>query len=495
VLELFSSVRSLIASALVLAAGAACSGGTRSDLPPSRIAAAPAAQPGPDALVLRVPRSGGVARVTAYPNIDSTVWTASDTAPAFDRVLGFDSDAGLLSAVDTRGQPLWIDFHVGSVTIASRNKLRDLSSIDGSTIFGIGPDGATVRFTPAANWVFKPKLPTRVIFPQANGSVLVLGGRADSSRLWRIVPPRTEPSDSLALGKVTTGSGAPLGDQIYFVNGPRSLIGVHARTFQKGRTISFKKKIGPIAPTPSGNRFYVLTDSTHDVSVLDRYQDRVTSRIALPGRPRDLRVDPVGRFLLVRSATGDSVWVIAIGTNQVIGTTHSAWRGDVPFVAPDGAIGISRGDDIVFLDGSTLKELRRVPGGASDFWYPFSWSGFQPRAAALDQPVRFPTDTDTTRVDTIPSTTAETTTVQPPTSPDSIKAGFTVSFAALLSEDQAKATATNIVVEGQTARVVPSEVDGTPVYRVVLGPYPTREDADRVGRSSGRSYYVYSGAP
>jgi hypothetical protein len=488
-------VRSLIASALVLAFGAACSGGTRSDLPPSRIAAAPAAQPGPDALVLRVPRRGGIARVTAYPNIDSTVWTASDSAPALERVLAFDPDAGLLSAVDTRGQPLWIDLHVGSVTLASRNKLHDLSSIDGSTIFGIGADGAAVRFTPAANWVFKPKLPTRAIFPQANGSLLVLGGRADSSRLLRIVPPRTEPSDSLKLGKVTTGSGAPLGDQIYFVNSPRSLVGVHARTFQKGRTISFSKKIGPIAPTPSGNRFYVLTDSVHQVSVLDRYQDRVTSRIALPGRPRDLRVDPVGRFLLVRSATGDSVWVIAIGTNQVIGTTHSAWRGDVPFVAPDGAIVVSRGDDIVFLDGSTLNEVRRVTGGASDFWYPFSWSGLRPRAAALDQPVRFPTDSDTTKVDSIPPTTAETTGVKTAAPPDSAAAGFTVSFAALLSDDQAKTEAARIVVDGQTARVVPSEVDGTPVYRVVLGPYSTREEADRVGRQSGRSYYVYSGAP
>jgi sporulation related protein len=488
-------VRSLIASALVLAFGAACSGGTHSDLPPSRIATAPAASPGPDALVLRVSRTGGVARVSAYPNVDSTVWTASDTAPALERVLGFDPDAGLLSAVDTRGQPLWIDLHVGSVTLASRNKLRDLSSIDGSTIFGVGADGAAVRFTPAGNWVFKPKLPTRVIFPQANGSVLVLGGRADSSRLWRILPPRTEPSDSLKLGKVTTGSGAPLGDQIYFVNGPRSLVGVHARTFQKGRTISFPKKIGPIAPTPSGNRFYVLTDSTHQVSVLDRYQDRVTTRIALPGRARDLRVDPVGRFLLVRSATGDSVWVIAIGTNQVIGTTHSTWRGDVPFVTPDGAIGVSRGDDIVFLDGSTLDEVRRVAGGASDFWYPFSWTGFRPRAAALDQPVRFPSDSDTTMVDSIPPTSAGSTAVQPVTPADSTATGFIVSFAALLSEDRAKTEATKIVIDGQTARVVPSEVDGTPVFRVVLGPYSTREEADRVGRQSGRSYYVYSGAP
>ena len=35
----------------------------------------------------------------------------------------------------------------------------------------------------------------------------------------------------------------------------------------------------------------------------------------------------------------------------------------------------------------------------------------------------------------------------------------------------------------------------TTVYRVILGPYPTRPDAERVGRESRESFWVYQGNP
>ena len=50
-------------------------------------------------------------------------------------------------------------------------------------------------------------------------------------------------------------------------------------------------------------------------------------------------------------------------------------------------------------------------------------------------------------------------------------------------------------MQGQTARVVTSVTSGTAIYRVVLGPYRTRTEADQVGRASGLSYVVYPGTP
>ena len=50
-------------------------------------------------------------------------------------------------------------------------------------------------------------------------------------------------------------------------------------------------------------------------------------------------------------------------------------------------------------------------------------------------------------------------------------------------------------MDGQTARVVTGITSGTAVYRVVLGPYPTRDEAERVGRASGMSYFVIRGSP
>src|SRR4051812_7062464 len=124
-------------TALLLALVVACSANDRSDVPAARTVSPNPAR-GPDALLLRVPRTGGVARVTAYPNVDSTVWTSADAAPALDHILAFDADAGLIAAVDARGLPLWIDLHLGTFTSTGRGKLRGATSVDGSTIYGIG---------------------------------------------------------------------------------------------------------------------------------------------------------------------------------------------------------------------------------------------------------------------------------------------------------------------------------------------------------------------
>ena len=446
-----------------------------------------------------MPRAGGVGQVTAYPNTDSTVWTATDAAPRLDRVLAFDPDAGLIAAIDTRGFPVWIDLRTGTVTLPHlRGALHGVTSIDGSSIFAVGDDGAVLRFTPTGIWLFSPPAPARAVFPQSGGTLLILGGDRASARLWRMRPPATKILDSLALPETVagTGAGAPLADRVYVATSNQTLLGVRARRLAKTKSIEFDHPIVNIAATPSGDRFYVITDSSNRVNVVDQYQDRVAGTIELTGRPRELRVDPFGRFLLVRAAKGDEVWVVSVGTDRVVGTVHSLWRGDVPFVAPDGAIAVSDGRDVLFVDPATFRETHRSSGGASDFWYPFLWNGLRARAATLDRPVEFPSDSPATVEP--PATPKRDTVVAPATPPqrvDSSKTGFTVSFAAVLSEAVAREQAAKIVVEGHAARVTTGTTAGVTVYRVVLGPYATRDEAERVGRASGLSYYVMVGSP
>lgn len=444
--------------------------------------------------MLRVPTDGGTARVTAYPNIDSTVWTGNGQASALDRVLAFDADAGTIAAVDTRGRPLWIDLNTGATTEPSRARLRDLSSADGSTIYGIGSDGAVARFTPSGDWVFKPSQVARNVFPASDGTLLVLEGRGDQARLLRIHPPATKVLDSLAVAGASGGLGAQLGDRIFVLADGPAIIPVRARTLDAGSRIKLQHPVVTIAATPSGDRCYVLEQESLDLSVVDPVQGKITASIRLPGKGRDLRVDPFGRYVLVR-APGDSVWVVSIGADRVVQTVHSPWRSDLPFVAADGAIATVSEDDVVFIEVSTQRELHRAVQGASDFWYPFVWNGLHPRSAALDTPVQFGHDTDTVAVAPPVPTPVDTTHRAPPVAVDSTKLGFTVSFAALLNEARARDEAAKIAVNGQTSRVVTAITQGTAIYRVVLGPYPTREEADRVGRASGHSYFVYAGTP
>jgi DedD protein len=81
------------------------------------------------------------------------------------------------------------------------------------------------------------------------------------------------------------------------------------------------------------------------------------------------------------------------------------------------------------------------------------------------------------------------------TGPAAQSSGYTVSFAALLSEEKAQQLASSIKVNGTDAHVVSTLTAGSPIFRVVIGPFATREEADRVGRASKRDYWVYEGSP
>jgi hypothetical protein len=462
---------------------------------------------GPDELVLRIPRGGGEARVFAYPRLDTVVWNG-DAAPAPARVLAFDEEAGQVSLVDTKGQPVRIDFRQGAATTVTKSKLTGLASNDGSTIYGIQPDGSVQRFaTSSGTWEWKPPVAARAVFPQPDASLLVLGERSDRSVVWRVRPPSTRIADSVVLPKVDRALRTQVGD-LLFLASEKELRGVRTRTMAPTASVAFDEPVELLAATPSGDRVFVVTSNGTAVKIVDRYREQVSGEIALGRHPSDLRMDPLGRYLLARLDGVDSTAVIALGTNQVVGTVATGWRADLPFVAPDGGIALAQGKDVVVTDMASRRAPIRVTGGAADFWYPFRWTGFRPRAGELDQPVDFgqPADSaaladsaaaqDTTAPATPPAPMPAPAPAPPrDTAVHRPNAGFTVSFAALLVADKARELASQIRVGSENARVVTAVRDGSTIYRVVLGPYTTREEAERVGRESKQSYWIYEGGP
>lgn len=486
-------MRTPIGLVLALAAAVACD---RGDGPGARGAAdAPSASQLrlPDALVLRLPRTGGVARVVAYPKLDSLVWSSGETVPALQRVLAFDEDAGVIAAVDTKGRPVRIDFRGGVSRLASAS-LRSAASANADAVFGIDAKGRVVRHTPAGPWTFTARK-AREAFPQPDGTLLLLGDRADGSVVWRVRPPESRVLDSVALPAVVRAFSPRGSDRLYFATSD-GLAALRARTLEV-RTISAgDDSLRALAVTPSGDRVFLLAgDEGRTISVVDRYQDRVTGEIELPASAADLRMDPLGRYLLVAAARGDSAWVVAVGTGRVLGGVRTAWRGDLPLVAADGAVGLAQGADVTWVDGETLRTIATVPGGASDFWFAFRWTGFRPRDPALDAPVTFggaggsSAAAADSAADSLAALPADSAAAPAP-------AGFTVSFAALLSEERASELSGRVAAAtGRTPRVVVSQREGATVHRVVLGPFATREEAERVGRESGQSYWVFEGTP
>ena len=455
---------------------------------------------GPDQLLLRVPRGGGSGRVYIYPKLDSVVWTI-DEVPGPERMLAFDADAGTIAFVDTKGYPGRIDLRETDVGKASKAKLTSISSANGSDIYGINPKGEVVRLNPSGgDWHFKPPIPARSVFAQPSGELVVAANRGTQTLVWKVRPPDDVIQDSTVLPLSGRAVSTQMGDRVYFTV-DSGLVGVKVKDLSPVGAIELDSRVRALSPTPSGDRIYVATAADSSISVIDRYSGSVTKAVTLPVPPLDLRMDGLGRYLLARFPKADSAWIIAIGTNRLVGAVQTRWSPDLPAITPDGELAVLGEKDVVLLDPEKLNVKSTVAGGAKDFWYFFAWDGFRPRAQGIDQPVTFPGDfSDSSTASSTASSTPLTPApvdspppVQTPAPP--VARGFTVQFGALLDEAKAQQLASTINVGGTMAHVAASTAGGSPIFRVVMGPYATRDEAVKVGRASKREYWVYEGTP
>ncbi len=440
-----------------------------------------------------------------YPGLDSTLWQSSFRVPPLARVIAFGAEDGYLAAVDSAGSPLRIDFRLGTVSKPPAAAGQMVSSFDGGAIYTLLDNGSITRSTPSGgDWSFSPPLPAHAVFAQEDGSLIVAGAQDDRALVWRVRPPGQVITDSLsfdiggppeALRGVLAKTAGSVGDRVFF-GAFESVIAVRSREMQQALNVEMGDPVRAVVATPSGDRLFVALTEDNALQIVDRFTEEVTGRIKLPSAARALRMDPLGRLLLAQG-NADTVFVISLGSDAVQGVVRSAWRADLPLVFPDGAIATTRGDDVLLLHPTTLAELRAISGGALDFWHAMRWNGFRPRAAGLDQPVQFrasaprdpveAADVDAARRDT---TVSDGDSLAPPPI-----AQYTVSFAAVLDEKQAKVVAGRIRVDGNAPRITTSDRAGKTLYRVVLGPFPTRAEAERVGKASGQSYWTFEGAP
>ena len=498
-------VRGRLLSLFVLAL-AACSdsrGSAGSDV------AAFGAAYGQDPIALRVGRGGGAVRAYLYPRLDSLIWTSTQSIGAQARVLGFDPENGLQAYVDRAGVPGWVDLRVGTVKPSRASRITVLTSTDGWSIFGVTRDTLIHRSTPSGEWEYKIPEPVRGLFAAADGGLIVLTTNDATSMLRRLRPPERSVLDSSTVPTPTFTAMSPLGDRLYMAFGSE-VAALNTSTFDEVARVKFDGPVVALTTTPSGDRVFVATERSRDISILDRYSGELSEAIRLPGQAKELRIDPLGRLLLARPDTGDSVWVIDVGTNRRVTTLRTPWRDDLPNVAPDGAVATVVGRDVHFTVPGHDRPRIIVRDGGQEIWHFVFWNGFRPRAPGLDLPVVFPVDTlyyaepvaDSlaTPVPTPVDTTTPTRPQQvvPADTTSRVPAATTVwsvQIAAVLSEDRAREIARAVRVDNVQPRVVIATVDGTRVYRVVMGPFSSRAEADRVGRQSGRDYWVFEGVP
>ncbi|HEV8455496.1 MAG TPA: SPOR domain-containing protein [Gemmatimonadales bacterium] len=418
----------------------------------------------PNVTALRIPRDGGLARLYRIPSLDSAAWKAADALPPIATPVGADAEQGLVFVLDRKNNVVALD-------LDTRRVRTYLENVRYATV---GPDGAVyavdtgstvtqlVRRTPVR---FRSKLqgkPTE-LYGTIDGALLArLGGNRPA--LEFLGSDQAPTSTSLPEGQV---AATFLGDLIA-VAADTAVVLYTPQNKSKPRSIPVEGDARAVLFSPSGHRLYIARAAA-PLLVLDRFANTRLREIELPGPARALRGDIYGNWLLVQPQAGDSVWVIDMGSGKYLGATAARWTDDLPAVAPAHTLLVRRGSDLVALDlaASGFPELGRVKGGAADFWLPLAWHPAQENELPLeaDSAALAASDTGPAR----PTVYLQVSSSQNPT------------WASELSD--------KLRAAGLPAAVLSPRRSGE-LFRVVLGPYATREQAEETGRKLGMPSFI-----
>ncbi len=435
--------------------------------------------------VLRLPRGGGTATLLRA-DLRGTIDYRIPGVPAIRRTLSASLEDKTVYAVDTLGRLINLDLLAGRCcTLTVR--AHGFTGTPSGEVFGFDSTRKAIRLSNRILKTYRaaviagdvslmrgPGSQVIVIAPGV-GTAQVIG---DDGELRRIRIPN---------GEVT---GTWYGD-LFSVVTPSGLQLIDPTGKKPPRAISIRGGPSHAAFSPSGHRIYIARQR-NDLVQLDRFTYENLGSLALPGTASALRVDRTGRWLMARAAKSDSFWVIDATTWTLAHTIQAPWGEDLPTITAGQNLLIRRGRDVVTIDLSTPQatEITRLTGAASDLFLPLAWV---PKSALLDaaSPVTAAAVPTGTRPD---SGTAAPPPAAAAVAAAATETGFFIQISSSQNQDWAKALAQQLKEGGYPARVLNPET-ADQGYRVVVGPYPSRDEADAAGKRLGRSYFIVPAGP
>jgi len=389
--------------------------------------------------------------------------------PQIRRAIGADLDLGVVYALGSKSDVVAFDLQTSRPRPQLAGGIRDVAVGPDGTLFTVDDSLRVVQFVRRNPLRFESRLPFRprdlygtrgpALLAVSSGQAASLAVLHSDAQPVRVpLPPGDAAStfwgDLLAVAADTAVVLIDPDRPEQVVSIP---VGGHARA---------------VLFSPSGHRFYVARREG-SILVFNRFTREQVGEIKLPGPAAALRSDPFGRWLMVHPPTSDSLWLVDLARNRYVRGFKADWSSDLPTITNQQALLLKQGGDVVAYDLTQNKfpESGRVTGAAGDFWLPLAWT---PETGTASIGPEAPS-ADSAQTDSGGAVQDNRVYLQ-------------------VSSSQNKAwsseLARQLAQQGLPASVLdPHSPDEG--FRVVLGPYPTREAAESTGRRLGRPFFIY----
>jgi hypothetical protein len=450
-------------------------------------------------VALRLPGDGGAVRAYALPGLTPLNWTIAGRSSPARGAIGMDVAGRRLLFRDTVGAIAAFDLVAQHERpVAPRGALAAMGA-DG-VLLAVDRRGAVVESQPWGTRAWPDTLggSVREVFAAPGPRLLLVRGSAAESLV--VVSRDGGVSFAAATPAAADRTASRDGDAVAFATDS----GVVVLEDRESRVPWFIRLSGTpraVAFSPSGHRIYVGLRSRDELAVIDRFSREEHGSIPLPGPAAALRGDPWGRVLFVRPADSalalEETWVVGLAAGRLLGRLATEWDSDLPTVSPGGVVLTREGDAVVARDVHTMDSLGAVADGAADYWFVGAWAPSGTAAAARQQarvaeaapPPRqaaaLPVPAAAPDPKSVPAATARP--APPPAAAPSRRLWVQVSVSQ--SEAASRDLAARLVAARHPAQVVPPRGEGDG-WRVVVGPFATRDEAETEGRSLGRPFFI-----
>jgi hypothetical protein len=408
-------------------------------------------------VAFRLPTQRGEARLYDLPRL-TEIAANLDPGPATDRLIGFAPDDDLVYTL-AEGDLLALDLRIGRFRTLDSNVVAASVDATGTVVLARADGGLAVasdrRVSPAG--ALPPRTRIEMLWGAPGGRTAAVA-RGDSGRRLLVLTGGTvassRPLPDGPVARTVWGDAVAIG-------GPEGIELVELLRETAPIRIRLRPGVLALAFSASGHRLYAATDEPA-IQVFERFEGDALDEFAVPGPVTALRTDEFGRYVF--GVTGDTLVIVDV-LRGTAAPRAGLWGDDLPAAGPDGILLLRRGDDVVAVAPGDSAFRGRVTGGGRDRWLVAPWSARRQTlaVASTDAPIG-----------------------AAPTPGQQIY----VQVSSTSNAQWAEGLASDLRLAGMRATVL-SPTTADEMYRVVLGPYPTREEAETIGRKLGMPYWIF----